>query len=116
MVKMGGRTLLSYLLELLHDIEDIRIVVGFKEEFVAEEARRINPNVVIVRNPDYRTTSNAYSVHLASKDLKEPFLIVDGDTIIGKSNFRKFIQNLNGETSVVGICEAKNNRCCFRES
>lgn len=113
LVEVGGKTLLSYLLELTKEIEDVRIVVGFMEEHVIEEVKRINDNVVIIRNPNYRTTTNAYSLHLATKDLKDPFVMIDGDMIIEKKSFHNFLSLIDGNNSIIGISETKTTDAVF---
>ena len=113
MIKVNERTLLSYLLELTRDIEDVRVIVGFEEDLVIEEVRRYNPNAVIVRNPNYRTTSIAYSYHLATKDLCEPFLILDGDLAIHKQDFLDFLASINPSESLIAVSKAQSEDTVF---
>lgn len=113
MIKVNERTLLSYLLELTKDIEDVRVVVGFEEDSVIEEVRRYNPNAVIVRNPNYRTTSIGYSYYLATKDLKEQFLILDGDLAIHKQDFAAFLEAIVPNESLIGIAKVQSEDAVF---
>lgn len=113
MIKVNERTLLSYLLELTKDIEDVRVVVGFEEDAVIEEARRYNSNVVIVRNPNYRTTSIGYSYHLATRDLTEPFLIIDGDLAIHKADFAAFLNAIAPGESLLAITRSHSEDAIF---
>jgi len=50
-VQVDGHTLIDYQLDLLRDVPDVRIVVGFKEEEVIEHVRKKRPDAVFVRNP-----------------------------------------------------------------
>ena len=100
-------------LDLLKDIPDIRIVVGFMEEELIEHVRSIHPNVTFIRNPDYRTTTNAYSLYLASAMLKEPFLIVDGDLLIDRQSFHDFVRHIDGSCSLIGITPSKTEEAVF---
>lgn len=113
MIKVNERTLLSYLLELTKDIDDVRVVVGFEEDSVVEEVRRYNPNAVIVRNPNYRTTSIGYSYYLATKDLNEPFLILDGDLAIHKQDFAEFLASIKPDESLIGVAKAQSEDAVF---
>ena len=115
LVEINGRTLLSYLLEILKDVEDVRIIIGFMEEEVIKEAVRINPQVVFIRNPDYRTTTNAYSVHLATRDLTEPFILLDGDMLIEKKSFQNFLRQTQSQQNIIGVCAAKTQDAVFVE-
>ncbi|NCE71932.1 NTP transferase domain-containing protein [Odoribacter sp. Z80] len=113
LVEIGGRALIDYQLDLLKDIPDIRIVVGFMEEELIEHVRSIHPNVTFIRNPDYRTTTNAYSLYLASAMLKEPFLIVDGDLLIDRQSFHDFVRHIDGSCSLIGITPSKTEEAVF---
>ena len=112
LVKVGEKRIIDYQLELLKDIEDIRIVVGFQEYEVMNYVTKIRDDVTFVRNPNFRTTSNSYSIHLASKDLKDPYLIIDGDIIINKKDFKNFLKECKDET-LIGITPSKTEDAVF---
>ena len=112
LVKVGEKRIIDYQLELLDNVEDIRIVVGFKEKEVMKHVRKIRDDVTFVRNPNFRTTSNSYSIYLASKDLKDPYLIIDGDIIINKKDFKSFLKNCNDET-IIGVTPSKTEEAVF---
>jgi len=112
LIKLGDKRIIDYQLELLEDIPDIRIVIGFKEFDVMNHVRKIRDDVTFVRNPDFRTTSNSYSIHLASKDLKNPYLIIDGDILINKNHFHEFLSICNNE-SIVGLTKSKTEEAVF---
>ena len=113
LIEINGKPLIEYQLELLKDVEDVRIVVGFMEHKVIDCVRKLRNDVVFVRNPDYKTTSNAYSVHLGTKDLKEPFIIIDGDLLIEKNSFDAFLKRCDGSGSIIGITQAKTEDAVF---
>jgi choline kinase len=106
LVKLGNHPLIYYILKVLQDVPNIRIVVGFKEEEVIEYVRKIRKDVVFVRNPDYRTTTNAYSLYLGSHDLSEPFINIDGDNYLDEYNFRKFEENIVVGEELIGVTES----------
>lgn len=113
LVEIGDRRIIDYQLDLLKDVEDVRIVVGFMEEAVMEHVCKVRRDVVFVRNPDFRTTSNSYSVHLASRDLKHPFISLDGDLLIRQESFDRFIAACDGTSSVVGVTPSKTEEAVF---
>jgi choline kinase len=82
--------LIDYQLALLPPGADVRIVVGFKETEVIDHVCRHWPDVTFVRNPNFATTSNSYSLHLATRWLKKPFIAIDGDLLIDPVAFRRF--------------------------
>jgi len=113
LIEINGKPLIEYQLDLLKAVEDIRIIVGFMEHKVIDCVRKLRNDVVFVRNPNYKTTSNAYSLHLGTKDLKEPFIIVDGDLLIEKPSFDSFLSRCSGESSIIGITKSKTEDAVF---
>ncbi len=113
LLSFNGISIIEHQLELLKDIEDVRIVVGFMEEKVIEIAKSKRKDVVFVRNPDYQNTSNTYSISLATQGLKKPYLLLDGDLLINKKSFVEFIKSFNGKSSIVGITDASTDDAVY---
>lgn len=99
--------LIDYQLALMPPETDVRIVVGFKETEVIDHVCRRWPNVTFVRNPHFATTSNSYSLHLATRWLKSPFIAIDGDLVIDPLAFRRFLLHCQSTVplTTVGIVE-----------
>lgn len=115
LVEIGGKRVIDYLLALLQDIENVRIVVGFMEHEVIDHVKKIRDDVVFVRNPHFHTTSNSYSLWRATRDLKEPFIAIDGDMLINPDSFAQFLKACDGKQSVIGIAESKTEEAVFVE-
>jgi choline kinase len=115
LVPIHGRALIDYMLELLTDIPDIRIVVGFMEEEVVSHVRQLRGDAIFVRNPEFQTTSNTHSLWLASRDLRHPFLTLDGDTIIHPGSFEAFRKHVRPGKSLIGITPTKTQEAVFVE-
>jgi choline kinase len=113
LVTVDGRPIIDYLLPLLANIEDVRLVVGFQEQEVMEHVSRMRSDIVFVRNSCFSSTSNSYSVNLGSHDIREPFIIVDGDMIIDPASFRLFLRATERGESLVGITPAKTDEAVF---
>lgn len=114
LVEVGGKKIIEHQLELFKDFEDLRVVVGFKEEEVINVVKNIRPDAVFVRNKNYSTSSNCHSVYLATKDLKEPHIIVDGDMIISPSGFKDFIKECKkAKYNIIGISDSKSEDAVF---
>lgn len=116
LVDIGDHKLIYYLLELLEDVENVRIVVGFKEEQVMKYVKNIRKDVVFVRNPEYMRTSNAYSLYLGTHDLKDSYLTIDGDMIIEKKSFQSFVDACQPNQNLLGIAKAKTEDAVFVET
>jgi choline kinase len=115
LIKFNGTSIIEHQLDLLKDIEDVRIVVGFMEESVVSHVKSIRNDVVFVRNPDYQNTSNTYSINLATSDLKSPYILMDGDLLINKKSFSRFISSFNGKDSLVGMTKANTDDAVYVE-
>lgn len=115
LIEIENKPIIHYLLELLSDIENIRVIVGFMELEVIECIKKIRPDVVFVRNPEYKTTSNSHSLWLGSHDIKEAFLAIDGDLIIKPQSFRNFLLECDGYNNLIGISQSKTEEAVFVE-
>ncbi|HOB54411.1 MAG TPA: NTP transferase domain-containing protein [Acidobacteriota bacterium] len=115
LLQINHKPIIEYQLELLRTVEDVRVVVGFLEDQVIDTIKRLRRDVVFIRNPLYRTTSTSYSLHLATKDLQDSFLIIDGDLLINPKSFETFLQRCNGQASIIGITRAKTEDAVFVE-
>jgi choline kinase len=113
LVSIGGRPLIFHLLKALEDVPNIRIVVGFKEDEVINYVKSIRPDVIFVRNPNYFSTTNAYSLYLGSHDLSEPFLNIDGDMYITKENFQLFESEIVDNQDLIGITKSYTEDAVF---
>lgn len=112
LVQVGGRAIIDHQLELLREIAEVRVVVGFMEERVIEHVRKLRPDVIFVRNPSYRSTSTLQSLSLATKHLKRAFIIIDGDLIFEKRSFDAFVAACT-ETPLLGVAAAGADDAVF---
>lgn len=115
LVKLGNRELIYYLLPLLEHVENVRVIVGFKEMEIIEVVRQIRRDAIFVRNPNFATTSNAYSLYLGTRHLKEPYLTIDGDMFIDPVSFGQFLSRCVPGTNLIGITQAKSEDAVFVE-
>lgn len=113
LVKLGGKTLIQRQLELLTSFKRVFIVVGFKEEEVMAEALKYRQNIIFVRNPDFATTTNTYSLSLAAKYILGKYLAIDGDVVIEPNDFSIFRQTDFFSKSVVCIKPAESEDCIY---
>lgn len=102
LVKIDKKTLLQRHLELLKNINDVRIVIGYKAESVIKEALKYRKDILFVFNNDYMNTGTGASVMLASKYANEYILTIDGDLIIHPDDMKKI---LNSKEEFIGVSE-----------
>lgn len=113
LVRINGRCVIDYILDLLSDFNHVRIVVGFMEEEVIRHVNSIRKDVVFVRNPYYRKTTNSHSLKLGSNGLKEPYVSIDGDMIIEEKSFNDFLNFFDGRKHLIGVSDSKSEEAVF---
>lgn len=102
----NGKKIIDYQMEMLKNINDIRIVVGYKAKELSAHIRNNYPDVEIVYNNSYKTTSICYSLYLATKDLNKPYVAMCSDLLINKEEFNNFLNSFNDEP-LLGITYSK---------
>jgi choline kinase len=114
LVNLGGKTLLERQLEMLTEVPEVRIVVGYKEEEVVEHVRRIRDDVVFVRNRDYDRTSVLQSLYLGVRHWTGPFLSLDGDVMFEPNAFSQFVKSCDvTNTGIVGLTPSSTDDAVY---
>ncbi len=127
LVEVDGKSLIEMQLEELQDVEDIRVVVGYKKEEVIEKIKELNPNVKIYVNDNYMNTGTAGSFWSAIDGTEKDFVMaIDGDLIINPVDMRHLVESneeficgeeVNTEDPVLVTLDENNNVIKFsRES
>lgn len=114
MIEIDGVTLLSRLIHALEPlVPRIQVVVGYREELIIEHCSRHHREVVLVRNPDYRTTNTAHSIRMGSVGMQRRVLYLDGDLIIEPGSLRAFVEAASTVPLLVGVTRAKSTQAVF---
>ncbi|MCD2452744.1 NTP transferase domain-containing protein [Methylicorpusculum oleiharenae] len=104
LVEVGGTPILAHQLELLQDVAEVVVVVGFRAESVISLVKKLRPDAIIAFNHDYRNSGTALSVSLAGKISADWVVSLDGDLLIEKQSLNSILQHSNaclGLSSVV---------------
>ena len=112
-VEVQGRTLIEQQLALLSGIPDIRVVVGYMEQAVMDAVRRINENVIFVRNPQYRETTTQDSYALGAEGLSGSCLFLDADIIFERRSFDEFLDFAAPRQLAIGVTASKTDDAVF---
>lgn len=106
LVDLGnGITLLEMQLNQLKDVDDVRVVVGYKKELVIEKLKEINSNAKVYVNDNYMNTGTAGSFCEALKDETHDYVIaLDGDLLVDPNDMKEV---LNTDEEI--ICAEKIN-------
>ncbi|MGN2253509.1 NTP transferase domain-containing protein [Frateuria sp. GZRe12] len=114
MIEIGGRTILSRLIESLSArVPRIHVVVGYREELVIEHCARFHREVILVRSPSFRDTNTAHSLRLGSVGFKRKVLYLDGDLILDESTLDRFMTRAAEVDLLVGATRAKSEQAVF---
>lgn len=106
LVRIDGRSIIERQLELLTDIAEVRVVVGFKEVEVIDHVSAIRPDAIFVRNPDFARTQTIHSLRMAMRRRTGWFLAIDGDLVIEPGSFERFIDACTDNNGVLGVGRA----------
>ncbi len=114
MIEIGGQTILSRLINTLRPhVSAIHVVVGYREEMVVEYCSLHHRDVVLVRNPDFRTTNTAYSLSMGSQHLPGKVLYLDGDLLVSAASLKKFLTAAKQRDILVGLTNAKSENAVY---
>lgn len=91
LVKINNKTLLEYQLDLLKDVENVFIIVGFMEEDIMNFAHQIRRDIIFVRNANFQHTKTLGSFYLAARIINDSAIFMDGDMIIEPNSFVEFL-------------------------
>lgn len=109
LIEVDGQTILSRLIESLQShVNRIHVVIGYREELVADYCARHHRDVVLVRNPRFRDTNTAHSISLGSLGFNSKVLYMDGDLIISRKSLADFIRMAAEYTALIGVTQAKS--------
>lgn len=96
LININGRSLISWQLEMLKDVEDIRIVVGFQANEVINEVLKYRKDVIFVYNHSYFEIKTGTSFYLGARHANEYVIELDGDLLVHPHDMKKML-DLDGE-------------------
>jgi choline kinase len=95
LLAVGNNTILENQLSNLIDcgITDIIMVLGYLSEKIMEFAKRKFPNLnfKFIFNEEYAKTNTVYSLRLALKEVKDDFILLNGDVFFHSEILRRLI-------------------------
>jgi len=111
MLEIDGRTLLTRLVNALRPhVPRIHVVVGYREELIIEHCALHHRDVIIVRNPDFRTTNTAQSMRLGAMGAPGKVLFLDGDLLISEASLAGFIARANAIPMLIGVAPTRSEQ------
>ena len=115
LLEINHKPLIAYLLKLLDDIDDVRIVVGFQEQEVIDTVLSYRRDVTFVRNPEYISTSTLTSYWLGAQGIDENCLFMDADIIFDPVSFMQFktVCATSPQDNIIGITQTKTHDAVY---
>ena len=107
LLKLNGKTLIHRQLEMLEQVEDVRIVVGYQAEQVINAVLPLRRDVTFVFNHKFNYTNTATSLALGAKAANEWLISWDGDLLVHPQDFQSFFA-LNEEYLAYTITDTEN--------
>lgn len=104
LIRINGKSLIAWQLELLKEVNDIRVVIGYQANDIIEEILRYRKDVVFVYNHLYFETKTGASFFLGAQHGNELAIEWDGDLLVHPEDV-KTILNTEGEF----ICYAEKS-------
>lgn len=111
MLEIGGRTLLSRMIDSLSPhVGRIHVVIGYREDLVINLCSNLHRKVVLVRNPEFRTTNTVQSMALGARGLSGKTIFLDGDLIIDPTSLGNFLRLASEHPTVaaIGVSRSEN--------
>ena len=84
------KKIIDFQLEMVEDIELVSYVIGYQYEKILEYVKDKRDDLRIIHNYGYEHNSTSYSIYLATKDIDEPYISIDGDLLINEKEFKNF--------------------------
>jgi CTP:molybdopterin cytidylyltransferase MocA len=110
MLEINGTPILSRLIDVIAPHTDrIHVVVGYREELVLDYVAGHHRDVVLVRNPEFRSTNTISSLAKGARGLAGQVLFIDGDTVVRPSSMTEFLGNGAEHPVLVGITPAASD-------
>lgn len=116
MLEIEGSTILGRLVDTLRPlIPRIHVVIGYREELIIDLCARRYRDVVLVRNPEFRTTNTAQSMALGAHASSGKTLFLDGDLLVTPESLHGFVARAAEFPLAMGIAATRSeNAVCVR--
>ena len=91
LVDICGKPMIIRQLEMLDEVEDVRIVVGYQAQKVIDVAKEYRKDITFCFNYNYKTTGTAASFSKALLCAKDLVVSLDGDLLVNPEDMKAFI-------------------------
>ena len=110
LINIAGRPLIHWQLELLKDVDDLRIVVGYEANSIIKSVLEIRRDVVFVYNHNYFNTQTGASFYLGARDANEYVIEWDGDLLVHPDDVKVCLES---PTEYIGYADRVSDEAVF---
>jgi choline kinase len=114
-VRINGVSVLSHLMQLVADVPDVRVVVGFMEAEVMAELARVRPDAIVVRNPAFRVTTTLHSYAIGAQGLAGDCLFMDADILVVPETFDQFVAGCQAGEPRLALTRSRSTDAVYVE-
>lgn len=140
LVRVMGKSIIGWQMEIFSDVEDLRIVVGYQAMDVVHEVRKYRDDVIFVYNHNYFRTKTGKSYILGGQHANDLVVEWDGDLLVHPDDAKRLLAmreeyiayteissdepvftQVNGDGEVLGFSREHGEYewtgpCCLRKS
>jgi choline kinase len=110
LINIHGKPLIHWQLELLKDVEDLRIVIGYEANSIIKAVLEVRRDVIFVYNHNYFNTQTGASFYLGSRDANEFVIEWDGDLLVHPDDIKAC---LDSSKEYIGYSDRVSNEAVF---
>ncbi|MES2142748.1 MAG: NTP transferase domain-containing protein [Pseudomonadota bacterium] len=110
LINLEGKPLIHWQLDMLKNIQDVRIVVGFEAQEVINTVLAIRKDVLFVFNHNYSSTKTGASLALGALHSNNFIVSLDGDLLVHPEDFNYF---LSFEEECLAYTEINTEEPCY---
>lgn len=91
LIRFHGKSLIAWQLELLKDVDDLRLVIGYQATDVVNEVLKYRKDVIFIYNHHYFETKAGASFYLGAQHANELVLQWFGDLLVHPEDVKKIL-------------------------
>jgi len=110
LLNLEGRPLIHWQLDMLKEVKDIRIVIGFEAQEVINAVLAVRSDVLFVFNHAYYSTKTGTSLALGAAYIDNFVISLDGDLLVHPEDFKYF---LSLDEECLAYTEVNTEQPCY---
>ncbi|TXH41571.1 MAG: hypothetical protein E6Q90_11430 [Actinobacteria bacterium] len=96
LVQVGDKPMIAHQLDLLDDVEDVVVVVGYEADAVISVVSAIRSDVIFALNHHFASTGTAASLGRGAQVAHSRVIALDGDLLVSRRDFYRFLDMPDG--------------------